>query len=132
MEFWWRRSADDRLERRWSCFGVAVLVVCLLTDVPARGVEPSPAPATPAAVDPGEVDRWHQNLVRERQIEVRLRNALREIDSGHVVGGLTGLQSILDRDDDVFVRSPTEPVPRGAHALATRLLASLATRSPPP
>jgi outer membrane protein assembly factor BamB len=125
-----RRRSDDRLER--SCFfcGGAVLVVCLVTGGPALGIEPSaPAMPMPAAADPGEVDRWHQNLVRERQVEVRLRNALREIESGHVVVGLTGVQSILDRDDDVFIRSPTEPVPRGAHALAGCLLGSLAASS---
>ena len=157
MEGWRRRSAEARLERWRCCFGGVLLIVCLLTDGPAGGVEPgrgppsdtgppvdfpaqpskpaiaesrqSRTPATAAPVESGETDRWHQNLVRERIVEVRLRNARREIESGHLVGGLTAVQSILDRDDDVFIRSADEPVPRGAHSLAERLLASVSPRS---
>ncbi|MGE5192941.1 MAG: PQQ-binding-like beta-propeller repeat protein, partial [Deltaproteobacteria bacterium] len=108
---------------------------------PAEVLCPSPAsgpgatvPALPATADsaqthPVEADPWHTNLVRERQVEVRLRTALRDLDEGRLVGALTGLQSILDRDDDVFVRLASEPVPCGAHALATRVLGSLSSRS---
>ena len=80
-------------------------------------------PANSSSSD--NLDHWHQNLVRERQVEVRLRSAQKKLDAGRLVEGLTELQSILDRDDDVFVRLETEPVPRGAHSLAASLLASL-------
>src|SRR5262245_30549131 len=55
-------------------------------------------------------DRWHQNLLRERQMEVRLKAARRDAESGRLVDALTELQSILDRDDDLFVRSDAERV----------------------
>jgi outer membrane protein assembly factor BamB len=74
---------------------------------------------------PEDFNQWHQNLVRERQVEVRLRSARKDLESGHLIEGLTELQSILDRDEDVFVRLESEPVPRGARSLAASLLASL-------
>src|SRR5207237_7400176 len=77
----------------------------------------------------GDLDQWHQNLVRERQVEVRLRSAQKNLDAGRLVEGLTELQSILDRDEDVFVRLESEPVPRGAHSLAASLLASLSPKA---
>src|SRR5579863_634976 len=72
-----------------------------------------------------DLDQWHQNLVRDRQVEVRLRSARKDLDAGRLVEGLTELQSILDRDDDVFVRLESEPAPRGARSLAASLLAEL-------
>jgi hypothetical protein len=118
--------------------GGAVLVVWLLSISPAQGREPGRGPPSDTGppvnspvqpADPGEVDPWHTNLVRERQVEVRLRTALRDLDEGRLVAGLSGLQSILDRDDDVFVRFTSEPVPCGAHAIASRLLGALSSRS---
>jgi outer membrane protein assembly factor BamB len=98
-----------------------VLIVWLLSVGPARA-DPDRAPA-------GEADQWHTNLVRERQVEVRLRTALRDLEEGRLIGALTGLQSVLDREDDVFIRFPSEPVPCGAHAFASRVLGNLSTRS---
>lgn len=104
--------ADARRER-WRCFGGALLVAWLIAVEPAF------------CRDPNEVDQWHQNLIRERQVEVRLRTALRDLDEDRLVAGLNGLQSIIDRDDDVFLRFETQPVPCGAHALASRILGAL-------
>jgi outer membrane protein assembly factor BamB len=78
-------------------------------------------------IPPLSADRWHQNLLRERQMEVRLKAARRDAESGKLVDALTELQSILDRDDDLFVRSDAEPVPRGAHILAGRIISSLSS-----
>ncbi len=50
---------------------------------------------------------------------------MRDLDEERLVSALTGLQSILDRDDDVFLRFESQPVPCGAHALASRLLGAL-------
>lgn len=85
-----------------------------------------PPPKIPNSDD---FDQWHQNLVRERQVEVRLRSARNDLDAGRLVEGLTELQSILDRDDDVFVRLESEPVPRGARFLAASLMASLSPQA---
>ncbi|MBI3864442.1 MAG: PQQ-binding-like beta-propeller repeat protein [Planctomycetia bacterium] len=135
--------------RRLSC--IVWLAAALVMAEAARGRDPpadepplSPAgPSRPESVadpphaseklssnsppaGPGEIDLWHQNLIRERQVEVRLRTAQRDIEAGRLIAGLTALQSILERDDDLFVRYDSEPVPCGAHALAGRMLGMLA------
>jgi hypothetical protein len=82
--------------------------------------------ATPAPLsDPAELDLWHQNLIRERQVEVRLRIACRDIAAGRVIAGLTALQTIIERDEDTFLRFDTESIPCGAHTLALRIIESL-------
>src|SRR5262249_43723188 len=79
--------------------------------------------------NPGQADPWHTNLIRERQVAVRLRTAQRDLEAGHPMGALTSLQSILDRDDDAFIRFPSEATPCGAHFLADRLVGGLSSRS---
>src|SRR5262245_27916382 len=93
---------------------------------------PDPGPGVaPTAETPssGEPDPWHTNLIRERQVEVRLRTALRDLEEGRLIAALTSLQSILDRDDDVFIRFASEPAPRGARFLADRLIGGLSPKS---
>jgi len=144
---------------RWGCrFSGALLIVLVVVMDPAHGRDPGRGPPSdtgppekttrdrpptllppsnsvsnnpppPATADPEEVDPWHQNLLRERQVEVRLRTALQDLDGGRLVAGITGLQSIIDRDEDVFVRFRSDPVPCGAHSLANRLLGSLSSRA---
>ena len=135
--------------KRWGCLrGVSTLIVCMLAAQPVRGRDPGVSPPNdtgppeksassrprialrpgvqPAPASAGDAEPWHPNLLRDRQIEVHLRTALRDISSGRLIGGLTELQAIIDREDDVFVRFESEPVPRGAHALAENSLGSLA------
>jgi hypothetical protein len=84
------------------------------------------AAATPAAVsDAGELDLWHQNLIRDRQLEVRLRTARRDVEAGRLIAGLSALQSIIEREEDIFVRFDSDPIPSGAHTLASRILGTL-------
>jgi outer membrane protein assembly factor BamB len=83
----------------------------------------------PAANQQNQIDAWHENLVRERQVEIRLRKALNDLDAGRLVAAIAGLQAIIDRDDDVFIRFPSELVPCGAHFLASRILGSLSSRT---
>ena len=154
----WRMPCAGARRQCWGCrFGGALLIALMVMMDPAHGRDPgrgppsdtgppasvsrgrptsvpgqdsaSNIPATPATADADEVDPWHQNLVRERQVEVRLRTALQDIDAGRLVAGITGLQSIIDRDDDVFLRFHSEPVPCGAHTLASRLLGSLSSKA---
>lgn len=74
--------------------------------------------------DPGG-DNWHHNLIRERPVEVRLRTAWKEIQTGHLPEALGLLQAVLDSDDDVFVRLEWQPAPSGARHLAGQLISSL-------
>lgn len=149
------RKAWVRVRLRYwlRAVGGMVLVAWFLADTPVRGREPgggppgdrgpparfpiarlAPAPidspassaASPTNASPA-VDPWHENLIRERQVEIRLRAALRELDDGRLVAGLTALQAIIDRDDDVLVRLESEPIPCGAGALANRRLGSISS-----
>ena len=74
--------------------------------------------------DPGG-DNWHHNLIRERPVEVRLRTARKEIQTGHLPEVIGLLQAVLDSDDDVFVRLESQPAPSGARHLADQLISSL-------
>jgi len=137
--------AKDR-RMRWDCplCGAGLLLLFFLCGVapasdPGRGpptdtgppilqkIFPPDSTADPPrrVAESGEFDPWHQNLIRERQVEVRLRSARRNLEIGNLVAGLTELQSIIEREDDVFVRFDTEPVPCGAHTLAARWLSAL-------
>lgn len=146
-----RKPCTSPRQIRGRCeFCSIVLVALVLAVEPVHGSEPGRGPPSDtgppatsrvsshprqspvaenhsfvAAADPKPIDGWHQNLIRERHIEVRLRTALRDLEAGQLISGLTGLQSIIDRDDDVFVRIESASVPCGAHAVASRFLGAL-------
>src|SRR5262245_1035256 len=153
MAEWSLPCAGPRRVRWGQVIGGAGLAVWLLSVSPAPAHEPGrgppsdtgpPASSSAAVLQPGpgpgvvrtaeiassgEPDPWHTNLIRERQVEVRLRTALRDLEEGRLIAALTSLQSILDRDDDVFIRFASEPAPRGARFLADRLIGGLSPRS---
>src|SRR5689334_14186464 len=116
----WRTPCAGPRRKCWrGMVGSAGLAVWILSISPAPGREPGRGPpsdtgppaarsaadhgplsaaiaAPPSGIgNPGEADPWHTNLIRERQVEVRLRSAQRDLEEGHLIGALTSLQSIL-------------------------------------
>jgi outer membrane protein assembly factor BamB len=94
---------------------------------PAQAQSPPVASAVSAdspLCSPSE-DGWHPNLLRERQLELRLRSARKHLAEQNYSGALTDLQFVLDLPDDIFVRVEWEPVPRGACDTARRLFDDL-------
>lgn len=135
------------VRRRWLIFSLAGAIMLLpaigqvgRTDdrntgpprSPPRQPEPPPRPSTVSIDSPLSLtsdDGWHPNLLRERQLELRLKSAKQQLAEQNFSGALNDLQFILDRPDDVFVRVDWEPVPRGAHAAARRLMEALPTEA---
>ncbi|MBS0266101.1 MAG: PQQ-binding-like beta-propeller repeat protein [Planctomycetes bacterium] len=94
---------------------------------PASGpqIYPVASHSTSAPVETADADPWHQNLIRDRHLELRLRAAKRDLDVGQLIAGLSALQAIVEREEDIFLRLDGELIPCGAHALASRWLEAL-------
>ena len=96
-------------------------------DSPSNSLKNRSSSPLPPKIEPSVADDWHRSLNRERQLEVRLRSAREELNAGRLIPGLTLLQGILDREDDLFVRIENESAPHGAHWYASQILDSLST-----
>lgn len=134
----WGPMVRARLRSRrrpWKC-GLGGLGIWLLLGALLSAAEPqSQAPQPPASgspirtatrlgnsLEPLTATDWHPILVRDRQLENRLRLIQQQLEAGQIVPGLGSLQGLLDMPEDAFIRLGKSEIPRGAHRLALHWL----------
>ena len=122
------RNADTRVPATGPPPDAAATPVAVQSSLsPPLPAAPPPAP-TDTGTPPPVVEPflpWHQSLIRDRSLEVRLRSAGRQLDADDLSSALASLQHVLDESDDIFVRVEADARPSGAHQIASRMLSGL-------
>lgn len=72
---------------------------------------------------------WHFSLLRERALEIRLRNAQKDLDAGRSHSALATLHEVLTSPHDGFVQVSAELPPSGAKWTASRMLDNLSAEA---
>jgi len=120
---WVSVVCSSRLNR--FCLVVGVLIPCLSSPIVAQvpphppatlGVQVQPVrlPLAARQATPLERASWPQLLVRDRKLEIQLRNIDRLLQAREVHTALAEIQSILNRPQDGFVLVDEASVPVGA------------------